>query len=249
MRTTTRLLAGVAGLGLAGVAVLAAEGALAASRTYLTAADAPPGSGEYGDGPELRLVIAGDSTAVGLGAGSTATTVGGRLAARLAQETGRRVSLSSVAVSGARSRDLPAQAAAALGSRPDLVVILIGANDATHGARLAGVRRDLGAAVRTLTGRRVGVVVATSPDLGAARNFAQPLRLVLAWEGRRVAAAATQAVTGAGGVAVPLGRLTGPAFRADPTNLSRDLFHPSDLGYARWAQAIAPAVLVSARDR
>ncbi|GAC1329994.1 MAG: hypothetical protein NVSMB13_17840 [Mycobacteriales bacterium] len=249
MRTPTLLLAGVAGLGLVGVAVLAAEGALAAARTYLSPADAPPGSGEYGAGADLRLVVAGDSTAVGLGAGSNAATVGGRLAARLAVESGRRVLVSSVAVSGARSRDLPGQAAAALAARPDLVVVLVGANDATHGARRSGVRRDLGVAVRMLTDRRIPVVLATSPDLGAARNFAQPLRLVLAWQGRRVAAAEDAAVTEAGGVAVPLGRLTGPTFRADPSTLSRDEFHPSEHGYSVWADAIAPAVLQAVRRR
>ncbi|MDQ6649407.1 MAG: GDSL-type esterase/lipase family protein, partial [Actinomycetota bacterium] len=146
-------------------------------------------------------------------------------------------------------RDLPAQAAAALGERPDLVVVLVGANDATHAARLSGVRRDLGSAVRSLTAAGVPVVVATAPDLGAARSFDQPLRTVLAWEGRRVAAAEAGAVTRAGGLVVPLGRLTGPTFRADPSTLSRDRFHPSDHGYDVWATAIEPVVLRAARPR
>jgi lysophospholipase L1-like esterase len=43
--------------------------------------------------------------------------------------------------------------------------------------------------------------------------------------------------------------LTGPAFRADPTALSTDQFHPSPRGYVLWADALLPAVRAAVGGR
>jgi hypothetical protein len=100
--------------------------------------------------------------------------------------------------------------------------------------------------VLRLTSAGVAVVVGTCPDLGGGRAFPRPLREVTAWRGRAVADVSTRAVRGAGGIAVDLARRTGPAFRADPSTLSSDLWHPSDKGYALWADAILPDLLQAA---
>src|SRR4051794_38478095 len=86
--------------------------------------------------PPLRLVLLGDSAAVGVGVEWLSDTVGGQLARLLADgtaETGQRhVLLSSVGVAGSRSSDLATQVARALlGTKPDVAVVLIGAHDAT----------------------------------------------------------------------------------------------------------------------
>lgn len=239
--------AGLLGAGLLGAGLLAGQAWLARRRSYLAGEDAPPACAEYGDGAPLRLVVAGDSTAAGVGATTTEATVGGRLAAAVAVETRRHVTLESVAVSGARTADLPEQARAAVGMDPTVVVVLVGANDATHPGSLSALQRDLARGVRLLREGGVEVVVGSCPDMGAARNFAQPLRTVVGWQGKRVARAEAAAAATAGGVVVPLGRLTGPAFRADPSNLASDLFHPSDHGYRLWADALLPAMLAAAR--
>lgn len=233
---------------LAGL-LLAGEAALTLRRDYLGGESAPPAGGAFGapEGRALRLGVLGDSTAAGVGAGTTAATVGGRLAQRLAAGTGRRVVLVPAAVSGARAGDLAGQLdrlEAAGGA--ELAVVLVGANDATHATGLDAVRRDVGAAVRRLRAAGVPVVVGTCPDLGGARAIPWPLREVAARRGRSVAAASREAVLEAGGVPVDLAALTGPAFRADPATLSRDAWHPSDHGYALWADALAPAVLSAA---
>jgi lysophospholipase L1-like esterase len=185
-------------------------------------------------------VVLGDSSAAGVGATATASTVGGRLAEALAAD-GARVSLSSTARYGARAADLAGQVDS-VRPGPGLAVVLVGANDVNHGTGLGAVRRDLAAAVRRLTGAGLRVVVGTCPDLGGARAYPQPLRDLVAWRGRAVARAERRAVLEAGGAPVDLARLTGPAFRADPRTLSADRFHPSDRGYALWAAALAPAV-------
>jgi lysophospholipase L1-like esterase len=232
-----------------GAALLAGEALLARTRRY-----AEPGL-TFGvratvgadKAPPLRLVLLGDSSAAGAGVDRVTDTVGGQLARLLADGSGLRVHLSSVGVSGSRSTDLATQVARALlGERPDVAVVLIGANDAATGRRPGEAAAYLGAAVRRLRDAGVEVVVGTCPDLGAARAIAQPLREVAGWWGRRTAHAQSRAVTAAGGTVVDLAAETGPVFRADAGTLCFDGFHPSADGYRVWAHALLPAVTTAA---
>lgn len=244
LRTTGGLVAA----GVIGASVLAIEARAATRREYADAADAPSVSGRYGDlaGAPIRLAVLGDSTAAGLGVTRVEQTVGGRLAAMLA-DAGYQVMLDGLGVSGSRAADLRPQVSRALvRQRPDLTVLLIGANDATHLTALADVRRHLGDAVRRLRESGSAVVVGTCPDMGAVRALAQPLRAIVGWRGRQVADVSADAVTEAGGAPVDLAARTGPVFRADPGTLSRDAFHPSADGYGLWAMALYPAVAEAA---
>jgi lysophospholipase L1-like esterase len=267
----TALFAGTVG----GVALIAAETAVARSRRYAQpelglALRATLGSATA---PPLRLVLLGDSSALGVGVDRVLDTVGGQLATLLSTGTfdisgigsghpsrpargearrpsltaGRRVELSSVGVAGSRSADLGTQVSRALlGGRPDVAVVLIGANDATGLRRPGEAAAHLGAAVRRLREAGVQVVVGTCPDLGAVRAFAPPLRQIAGWLGRRVARAQARSVRAAGGTVVDLARETGPVFRADAGTLCYDGFHPSADGYRVWAHALLPAVVAAA---
>jgi lysophospholipase L1-like esterase len=246
--TTVTLITG----GVGGAALLAAEAVVARRRTYARPAlglNLRTTVGAESASP-LRLVMLGDSAALGVGVDRVADTVGGQLAALLAApasvestQSGRLVELSSVGVSGSRSSDLATQVARALlGERPDVAVILVGANDVI-GLRSPGeAASHLGAAVRRMREAGVEVVVGTCPDLGAARAIAPPLRQAVAWLGRRVARAQIRAVHAAGGAVVALATETGPVFRADPATLCQDRYHPSADGYRVWAYALLPAV-------
>lgn len=224
--------------------ILGVEALLVVRRDFLGADDAPPLTTTMSgpaDGRPLRLAILGDSTAAGVGVTRTEDSVAARLAADAAR-AGRRVALVPLGVSGARAADLAGQVDAALTSPPDVAVVLVGANDSTHLTGLGSIRRDLRAAVAELRAAGVEVVVGTCPDMGTATAFARPLRDVVAWSGRRVAAAERKAVLDAGGRPVDIGAETGPAFRADPDRyLSEDEFHPSADGYALWTEALLPA--------
>ena len=226
----------------AAVSVLAIEDLLARRRRYVTVDMAPPGSGVFGTGRPLRLVLLGDSTAAGLGVTMTGETVGGRLAELLAS-TGRRIHLSSAAVAGSRAGDLDAQVARVLvHGVPDVAVILVGGEDAIRFTPLDGVEAELTGTIRRLMTAGSAVVVGTCPDLGAARNFGQPLREIMAWSGRRVAAASARAAAVAGAGVVDLAARTGGVFRADAGALSADGYHPSADGYQLWALALYPIV-------
>ncbi|GAA2880802.1 hypothetical protein Acy02nite_20660 [Actinoplanes cyaneus] len=245
----TSLLAGALG----GAALLAGEVLAAKARRY-----AKPTMGlalrtSMGPltAPPLRLVLLGDSAAVGVGVEWLSDTVGGQLARLLADgtaETGQRhVLLSSVGVAGSRSSDLATQVARALlGTKPDVAVVLIGAHDATSARAPEEAAGHLGEAVRRLRSAGVQVVVGTCPDLGAMRSMAPPLRQIAGVLGRRLARAQTKAVTEAGGIVVDLAAETGAVFRADAGTLCYDGFHPSADGNRVWAHALYPAVAKAA---
>jgi lysophospholipase L1-like esterase len=255
LRRTTAVATAAAGIG--GAVLLAAEAVAARARRYakpalgmaVRASVGPP------DAPALRLTLLGDAVALGVGVDTVDETIGGQLAGLLARPAApaagragpRRVELSSVAVAGSRSADLPTQVARALvGVRPDVAVILIGAADATRLRRPAETAGHLGAAVRRLREAGVEVVVGTCPDLTACRAFAPPLRHLVGWQGRRIARAQAVAVHAAGGDVVDLATEAGPVFRADAGALCFDGFHPSADGYRIWAHALYPAVSAAA---
>ncbi len=233
---------------LGGAALLAAEIVAARSRAYakpdlgLTVRGV---SGAQGKSP-LRLMLLGDATALGVGVDTWEHTLGGQLARMLA-DAGASVTLSTVAVAGARSGDLATQVARAqLGAKPDLAVILVGSNDATHLVRPGEAAASLATAVRRLRDAGTAVVVGTCPDLGAARAIAQPLRQLAGWYGRRVARAQASAARAAGATVIDLGGQVGPVFRADAGMFCHDGFHPSADGYRVIAYALYPALAAAA---
>jgi lysophospholipase L1-like esterase len=242
------LIAGTVG----GAAVIAAEAVAAKARRYAKPDLRLAMRTSIGDpaSPALRLVLLGDSSALGVGVDRVADTVGGHLAELLAggpATGGRRIELSSVAVAGSRGGDLATQVARALlGERPEVAVILVGTNDATGLRRPAEAAAYLAGAVRRLRDAGIAVVVGTCPDLGAVRAFAPPLRQIVGLLGRRVARAQAAAVREAGGVPVNLAERAGPVFRADAGTLCHDGLHPSADGYRVWAHALYPAVAEAA---
>jgi lysophospholipase L1-like esterase len=224
--------------------------AVLARRTIPMAESPPPRcDGRYGtehDGPEIGLVVLGDSTAAGYGADVARNTPGALLAAGLAEQTSRPVRLHCFAVVGAESADLPPQVDRALKLRPEVAVIFIGGNDVTHRVPLREAVRHLVKAVRELRAAGIQVVVGTCPDLGTIEPIQPPLRWVARRCARQMAAAQTVAVVEAGGRTVSLGDLIGPAFAADPARMfSHDRFHPSGDGYAAAASAVLPTVVAA----
>src|SRR5216110_2559715 len=93
-----------------------------ARRSIPVSAEPPPASdGVYGagyGGTEINLVVLGDSSAAGLGAGRPEFTPGALLGVGLANAVRRPVRVRCVAVVGAVSADLHGQTARALGTEP-----------------------------------------------------------------------------------------------------------------------------------
>jgi lysophospholipase L1-like esterase len=214
-------------------------------------AEAPPPrcDGGYGtefDGPPVTLAVLGDSSAAGYGVDLPRETPGALLAAGLAERVRRPVTVCSLAVVGATSPGLAAQCEAAVELRPDVAVVLVGANDVTHRVPATVAVAHLASTVRQLRAVGTRVVVGTCPDLGTIRPIAQPLRWLARRWSRQMAAAQTIAAVEAGAATVSLGDLLGPEFAAAPDEMfSADRFHPSAVGYAAAAAALLPTVVAA----
>lgn len=244
---------GVAGLGAVGAlgyGVIKVEAVLARRMVGQPFVAAPDDNGTYGSGvgQPLEVLVLGDSSAAGLGTEHRRQTIGAILANGVSAFSGRTVHLTNVAVIGAESRDLDLQVVNALDAvaRPDVAVVLIGANDVTHRIDKSSAVRHLEGAVRRLREAGAEVVVGTCPDLGTIQLVGQPLRALARRWSRDLAAAQTVCVVEAGGRTVSLGDLIGPEFAERPTEMfSQDHFHPSPAGYARAASALLPSVCVA----
>lgn len=238
----------VVGAGLYGVLTMEARWA---RKTIGPILETPPPdpTGWYGrgrPGPAIKMAVLGDSSAAGYGVDRVEETPGALLASGLAAHADRRVHLRDVAVVGARTSDLDDQIERVLPTSPDVVVILIGANDVTHVVPPAVSVRHLAESVRRLREAGVAVVVGTCPDLGTIKPIAPPLKQVARTWSRRLAAGQTIAVLEEGGRTVSLGSILGPEFAATPALLfGPDQFHPSAEGYRRLASVLLPSMLAA----
>lgn len=191
----------------------------------------------------LELSVLGDSSAAGLGVDFPDELPGVRLARGLAAEIEVPVALTTRAIVGTTSQRLAEQVDAALQHPPQLVLIIVGANDVTSKLGVASSAALVGDAVRRLVAADVAVVVGTCPDLGAIRPIPQPLRSIASRWSRALGRAQRAAVETAGGYAVPLADLLSPEFLTRPAEFfSTDRFHPSAAGYEAAAALLLPVM-------
>lgn len=190
---------------------------------------APEGERVGGTGG-LRLVVVGDSTAVGTGAGSLDDALPGQLG-RLLGARWRVVGRNGAAADDVL-RDHIDEAA---GGPADVAVLLVGWNDAMKLRSGRTFARDLGALIDRLvaaspTGR---VVVVAPPVFGDFAVLPQPLRRALGAH----AAGLTRV-----GARVAAERGVGFAPGFDGQSVASDGFHPDRGGYATLAAGIAATV-------
>lgn len=187
----------------------------------------------------IRYVALGDSTVYGMGASSQGMSYVSRLLERL-REAYPQAQLTNLGVNGATSNDVVArQLRQAVTLRPDLVTLSIGPNDIMQGMDMDQYERNIATILRTLNNETTAVVVVNSiPDLAVTPVIAglQPMaRMAIS----SYTAMFNDVLRHAAGVhAIDLVDLYGPSQEHVPQHrelVSNDGFHPSDYGYARWA--------------
>jgi len=223
-------------------------GAVAAQYWYVAHRPLPSfqdldASGVFGSDamPEVRVVLLGDSTVTGPGLESRADLWSHQVARRLALD--RRVRLLSVAVGGSRARDvLVRQVPEALKLDPQLVVVSVGANDATHGTPMRRVEADLDTIVVALGEAGASVVLAGLGDLGNIPRLRFPLKALASRRSRAVDRVHARVAARHGHVVkVPIAQRCDEFFRSIDA-FSPDLFHPNRAGHAVWADAAYPVI-------
>jgi lysophospholipase L1-like esterase len=190
---------------------------------------APDGDRVGGKG-KLRLVVVGDSTAVGTGA----QTLHDALPGRLGELLGAR--WRAVGRNGATAADvLRDHIGEAAGGPADVAVLMVGWNDAMKLRSGRAFARDLGALIdRLVAASPTGRVVVVGPPVF--RDFAalpQPLRHALGAHAAGLTRVAAQ-------VAGDRDVLFAPGF--DGRSVSSDGFHPDRAGYEAIATGIAEVI-------
>ena len=194
---------------------------------------AGPRAGIVGQGPDLRLLILGDSSAAGVGAATQGEALAGHLVARLAQSW--RVEWRVEAVSGATTVSVLKGFVA---HPADAVVVSLGVNDVKNGvsARAWEARNTrLLARLRAECGARV-VAVAGVPPLGDFPVLPQPLRRVLGARAVRFDGLLQRVCAAQGAVHV------GFDFPMDVADMAPDGFHAGPRIYAAWASHVVNAL-------
>lgn len=192
--------------------------------------------GETGHGPLLRLLIAGDSSAAGVGVVTQRQALAAQLAARLAKAAGARVRWQLLARSGLTT----AQTLQLLRSEPpdqaDVAVVVTGVNDVVDQVpshRAVAARAALANWLRNALAVQ-HVVFAPLPPIHAFPGLPQPLRWVAGADARRHDRALAEWAATRGDVThVPLPL----PFHDDA--MASDGFHPGASGYRLIAQEIA----------
>lgn len=192
------------------------------------------------NGP-IKYVALGDSTGVGVGARDGGYVI--RMFRKLEQRRPGS-SLKNFCVSGATSEDLLRdQVDAGVAGRPDLVTIGIGINDIGHGFsvdRFGENFQNLLSRVKTETGALI--VVTNIPDISTSTRIPQFLRQQYQQQIVQFNRKLREISDANGAVVFDIYSITEDELPKHPEYFSDDGFHPSDEGYALWAEKMWPTL-------
>lgn len=253
VRTTARAAAGTAGVSFGTYVILIAQALLARRRIGTTTDRPPSGNGLYGHelaGEPIHCLLLGDSTMVGYGMRTLDQTPSALIGIGLSHVLGLPVQIRNESVVGARSSDLQSQIDAAVDEdhKPQIAIILVGANDITHQVPAKRSARRLAGAVRRLRAMGTEVVVGSVPDFGTIKPLPVPLRTVCRYWSRHLAKRQTVAAVEAGARVVSLADVLEPLFLVKGDALfGDDRFHPSADGYATMAGFLVDAAVAQWR--
>lgn len=217
--------------------LLLAQGLYTLWRTPRLPEAAGERNGSAGSGPRLRLLVAGDSAAAGVGVARQEEALAGRLAARLAERFS--VSWRLVARSGLTTAGVAGMVERSPAGPFDVAVVSAGVNDVTHRVRLAAWTASLDRLVATLTGRfGVGrILLSAVPPMHRFPALPQPLRWHLGRRAQRFNRRLADFVREREGCTLlPIPDVSAAGMMA------ADGFHPGAAAYAAWADAVAAVI-------
>jgi lysophospholipase L1-like esterase len=196
--------------------------------------------------PALRLLIVGDSTAVGTGASSPQTSLAGLLAREYP-----RLRIDNRARDGAKFDDVATQLGGS--DRYDLVLIQAGGNDVIRLRNMDTVASDIDRVLTLAKARADRVILMPAGNVGNAPFFYPPVSWTMSSRARELHERVREAAQRHGAVYVNLYKdKASDPFAQQPELNAADGLHPSDAGYRVWftelmTQAALAAVLAPAR--
>ncbi len=178
-----------------------------------------------------RILVAGDSTAVGTGAVDPNQSIAGRLARDFPKAT-----IVNLGGNGLRTGEVADRLAAQRLERADFVLLQAGGNDILHFTPLPMLRNDLRRLLKTAHGISNRVVVMPAGNVGLAPIFPLPVNWAYTHRARAVRRLFQEIVAEEGGTYVDLfEERADDVFLTDPPRYySPDFLHPSGDGYEVW---------------
>lgn len=224
--------------------LLIAQAVLTRARAVRLPEPAGPRNGVSGQGPELRLLIIGDSAAAGVGTEHQRDALSGQLVECLAERF--RVSWLLEAESGATTADTLGRLSGLQARAFDVAVTSLGVNDVTGHTGLRkwmGQQRELRARLKERHGVST-IVVSSLPPMHGFPALPRPLRNYLGERASRFdAALKADLEKRADGLYLDL------RFSENPALIAEDGFHPGPEMYTEWARRAADMIVCSRAEK
>jgi lysophospholipase L1-like esterase len=196
------------------------------------------GRGQMGQQRPLRVLIAGDSSAAGVGVSAQSQGLSGQLAAQLSAQF--EIHWRLEATTGHQTRDTIPRLQALPKQKFDVVVLALGVNDVTHGTTRTRFYRQQSQLMQLLTDRfQPRLILACGvPQMQHFPALPQPLAWVLGRQSARLdsvlAALASERPTVAH---IPF------QLPQDPALAAADGYHPSAQAYRLWALGLGQKII------
>lgn len=203
-----------------------------------TVADAAVPFTQSVDNPSMKILFVGDSTAVGTGASTPATSLAGLAAKRYPN-----AQIDNLGVNGAKLADAIEQLNTVT-TTYDLLFLHVGGNDIVRLTPLEQVRNEYKQVLELATNKADKVLHTSTGNVGAAPFFPTPAGWYYSYRTRQVIGIIQKEIAAYDEKTVRYTYLY-TTRKADPfmkdvdTYYLRDYFHPSDAGYALWWQVMS----------
>lgn len=198
-------------------------------------------SGEIaGKGEPIRLLVLGDSSAVGIGVRDTQDNLPGHLSRFLGEKSGRPVIWRTAGFNSATSGQIRDYAVPNLRREAwTHIVLAIGTNDIKNFHTLSRFKREFGGLIYALKARFPDTEIFWSQaiDMRLVPALPHPMASLLEIRAGAINELGAQLCAERGATAVP--RLPD----VTPEGFSEDGFHAGPLGYGAWAEHLAVQIL------
>lgn len=184
-------------------------------------------------------VALGDSTAEGMGASAPERSYASIVHLSL-KDRYRSTKFINYARSGAVLTDvLTRQLPKALEARPNLVTVSVGANDIIKRTKAEKFEKDLRKLLRTLQRETdATIVISTVPDLSLTPTVPKILKTYSRYMANRLNEIIVRIADETNTVLVDIFNDSKAVLQTFPEAIASDGWHPSDFGYALWANSI-----------
>ena len=200
-------------------------------------------NGISGQGPTLRLLIVGDSSAAGVGTSHQEEALLGHLRKRLSQT--HTVHWTVDAITGATTADTITRLLESQPQKFDVVSVSLGVNDITSLVPLFVWQRRFSTLLKIIEHRFQPDIICVSgiPQMQYFPLLPQPLRWVVGEQAHRFDCALRKLVANRSGY-----RFVEMVFEPDISQMSPDGFHPGPKIYAEWGSKVYRAIRYDVRQ-